>query len=360
MASEKPRIAILYPAEAAVRASAMLDSSRYAPTAAALRAAGLEAEGAPYCDEAVAEVRAQLKNVQGVLIWYNPNEHGRDRSVLNAMLSEVAQAGVMVSAHPAVIAKMGTKEVLYLTRGMGWGTDIRLYGSLDAMRSELPTVLSGGPRVLKQIRGQSGDGVWKVELAEMPTAPGAPGHGMTDATTLLVRHAQRGSPEERISLGAFLARCQPYFAATGAMIDQAYQPRLTEGMIRCYLVGDRVAGFGEQLVNMLYPAAPGAPPSEAPLPGPRLYYPPTRADFQQLKEKLEREWVGEMCGLLSLTRDELPVLWDADFMYGPKDASGSDTYVLCEINISSVYPYPESAMAPLAEETARRVRASRS
>ena len=44
-------------------------------------------------------------------------------------------------------------------------------------------------------------------------------------------------------------------------------------------------------------------------------------------------------------------------MYGPKDASGDDTYVLCKINVSSVYPFPDEALEPLAEETLRRVRA---
>jgi len=29
------------------------------------------------------------------------------------------------------------------------------------------------------------------------------------------------------------------------MIDQIYQRRLPQGMVRCYLVRDQVAGFGE-------------------------------------------------------------------------------------------------------------------
>jgi hypothetical protein len=33
------------------------------------------------------------------------------------------------------------------------------------------------------------------------------------------------------------------------MIDQPYQARLIDGMVRCYVVGDTVAGFGEQLVD---------------------------------------------------------------------------------------------------------------
>src|SRR3546814_15956482 len=75
------------------------------------------------------------------------------------------------------------------------------------------------------------------------------------------------------------------------MIDQAYQARLTDGMVRCYLVGNRVAGFGEQHVNALYPAAPGADPRSALEPGQRLYFPPTRADFQEIGSASCRERV---------------------------------------------------------------------
>lgn len=301
----RKRVAIVFPVEAKLRASARLEDTRFAATASALVVAGMDVEGAPYADEAVEEVRAQLLRVDGVLVWINPIERGRDRSVLNAMLSDVASQGVMVSADPAVIDRMGTKEVLYRTRAMSWGGDTYLYASLEAMQLELPRSLATGPRVLKQIRGQSGDGVWKVEMAIPGREP-----------TLRVRPAKRGSMEETMSLSSLLCQCKPYFSGEGGMIDQAYQSRLTDGMVRCYLVRDRVAGFGEQLVNMLYPAAPGASSTDAPQPGPRHYFPPSRPDFQRLKDKLEREWVGELCKLLNLDRSELPVIWDADFLYG--------------------------------------------
>jgi hypothetical protein len=176
---------------------------------------------------------------------------------------------------------------------------------------------------------------------------------------LRVRHAKRGSVEETLTFDAFLTRCQPYFVGNGGMIDQAYQSRLTDGILRCYLVGDRVAGFGEQLVNALYPAAPGASADSAPQPGPRLYYPPTRPDFQRLKNNLESEWLEQLCEILAIEKKQLPVLWDADFLYGPKDDAGLDTHVLCEINVSSVYPFPDDALAPLAAETLARIDAAR-
>jgi hypothetical protein len=65
-------------------------------------------------------VRHQLNQVDGVLMWVNPNEGGRNRSILDAMLRDIASNGVFVSTHPDVILKMGTKEVLFQTREMQW------------------------------------------------------------------------------------------------------------------------------------------------------------------------------------------------------------------------------------------------
>lgn len=352
--TDRRRVAILFPADASQGLATDIMRSRLAGVATALTAAGLEVVGAPYADPFAGPVRTLLQSANAVLVWFNPIEAGRDRSILNAMLRDVAGTGVRVSAHPDVIDRIGTKQVLYRTRNMGWGCDTRMYANADAMRAGLlDTLLSGHARVLKQIRGQSGDGVWMVQAAGQGRGPATV---LSTASPMRVRHAKRGSVETEMSLGDFLALCEPYFAA-GGMIEQPYQERLSEGMIRCYVVGDRVAGFGEQLVNALYPAPPGAPPSDAPQPGPRLYFPPTRPDFQPLKEKLEREWVAELCRCTGLTAPNLPVLWDADFLYGPKDAAGRDTYVLCEINVSSVYPFPDDALAPLVQHVVAWTRA---
>jgi len=127
------------------------------------------------------------------------------------------------------------------------------------------------------------------------------------------------------------------------MIDQAWQPRLVDGMVRAYLVEDRVAGFGHQAVNALFPAAPGQP---APQPGPRLYHDADLPQFQGLKRLLETEWLEMLRSRVGLPRDRLPLLWDCDFLFGEPAADGTERFVLCEIN-SSVAPFPPSAIAPL-------------
>jgi hypothetical protein len=50
------------------------------------------------------------------------------------------------------------------------------------------------------------------------------------------------------------------------------------------------------------------------------------------------------------------MVWDADFMLGPRGADGTDSYVLGEINVSSVHPMPEEASAEIARRVAERLR----
>ena len=340
------RVALLYPGDSEARKNAAPENSRFLKVFQVLEELGLKTEPAVYHDDFCDEVRRQLMQMDGVLVWVNPVQGGRDRSILDAMLREVAASGIFVSAHPDIILKLGTKEVLYRTRDIGWGCDTRLYSSMEEMRSELPLRLARGEaRVLKQYRGSGGDGVWKVTLARSSASE----------TLIYARHANRGSIEEKIPLSEFFNRCERYFAGNGRMIDQAYQARLPEGMIRCYLVHEKVAGFGHQAINALYPAPPGAPPEEAPQPGPRLYHPPTVPEFQPLKRRLEEEWVPELQRMLDIPTDQLPVLWDCDFLFGPKDQSGEDTYVLCEINVSSVSPFPDSALPLIARAVCVRI-----
>jgi hypothetical protein len=86
-------------------------------------------------------------------------------------------------------------------------------------------------------------------------------------TPVKVLHAQRGSIPEELSLGDFMNRCHVYFAGDGKIIDQVFQPRLREGMIRCYLTQNEVVGFGHQLIKALMPPpAAGHPGAAQPAP----------------------------------------------------------------------------------------------
>jgi hypothetical protein len=318
----------------------------------ALEALGIAGEPMLYSEEAQEAVRTRLLTVDGVLVWVDPLTAGKDRSQLDPLLREVAAQGIWVSAHPDVILKMGVKEVLYRTRDLGWGSDMDRYLSPEDFEKRFPARLAAaGPRVLKQNRGNGGQGVWKVELLSHPTASPGP-----DAP-VRVLHAQRGSVPEDLLLGAFMERCRIYFAGDGRIIDQSFQPRLPEGMIRCYLTQNEVVGFGHQLIKALIPPPPDAN-SEAVQPGPRIMHPADAVPFQRLRHQMEAEWVPALQALLNIPTASLPALWDADFLYGPRTKDGADTYILCEINASSVAPYPDSAGPKVAGAVLAGIRAA--
>jgi hypothetical protein len=319
----------------------LAESCRLNGVFAAFGALGVPAEPVIYADDRVDADRAQLLDLNGVLVWVNPIEQGLDRSKLDALLREVADAGVWVSAHPNVILRMATKRVLFDTRELSWGTDTRLYLSPAELRQELPVRLADGTaRVLKQQRGMGGQGVWKVER-DTPD----------DDARLRVQHATHNAPPERLRLSEFVARCEPYFEAGGLMVEQPFQERIGEGMIRVYLTHDEVVGFAHQYPAGLRPESAGEPPS-----GKRFEL-ANAGDYQDLRDLMESEWVPQLQQLLDLDAHSLPVIWDADFLYGPKTASGDDTYVLCEINASSTFAFPEHAMPTVAEAALDRLAA---
>jgi hypothetical protein len=297
---------------------------------------GVQAEPVVYSDGEAEAVLKQLLELDGVLVWVNPIEKGLDRSKLDPLLREVAESGVFVSAHPDVILRMGTKEVLVETRSMSWGTDTHIYRSSDELRQEFPQRLAThSPLVLKQQRGMGGQGVWKVEYL--------------DGRAITTQHAAGAAEPEQTTLAEFLDLCESYFAGFGVIVEQPYQPRLPEGMVRVYLTHDRVVGFTHQ-----HPPGLVAPGTELPSPS-KVFEPPTAPQYQDIRTRAESEWVPELRRILALEPRELPVIWDLDFLYGPKTLDGKDTYVLCEINVSSTFAFPEVAMPGVARAAIERI-----
>ncbi|WGR70241.1 MULTISPECIES: Cj0069 family protein [unclassified Bradyrhizobium] len=332
------RVAILWRGDEEARRSAAPETSRFRNVFAALKDIGVDAEPVVYEDDVRDAVSAQLATFDGVLVWVNPIHEGRNRANLDALLREVAARGVWVSAHPDVILKMGTKEVLHRTRTMSWGCDTALYRTAEAMRAELPSRLAAGPRVIKRNRGNGGQGVWKLEALA----------GSSNRLTVRVLDATK-DVSEVVTLNDFLDRCIAYFE-DGNVIDQPFQTRLSEGVVRCYMAGDRCAGFGHHKVKALVEAL--AARAEA---GPRLYTSKSHPRFQRLRRLMEDEWTPQLMSSLDIPISDLPMIWDADFMLGPPGTDGTDSYVLGEINVSSVFPIPDEAPAEIARRVADRL-----
>ena len=178
---------------------------------------------------------------------------------------------------------------------------------------------------IKQNRGNGGQGVWKVELSPRLQAPICP----------FWKHVRGSVPQSVPARRVPIASCGGYFADGGCIIDQPFQAA-SAGRNDPLLHGHRQ---GRRLRASAYQGADSAaarrPDSPAAQPGPRIMHPATAPEFQALRVKMESEWVPQMMQLFGLARDALPIIWDADFLYGPRTTDGEDTYVLvrdqCEL-----------------------------
>ena len=350
-----PRIGLLWRGDPAADPYSTPGAERLGPLMEALRRLNVAVVPVVYREDAADAVRARLLGLDGVLVWVNPIQDGANRSHLDALLREAAAKGVWVSADPEVILTLGTKEVLYRTRDVGWGAGTDLYLDAADFRARFPRALARDKvRVLKQARGNGGNGVWRVELADPAPGAGEPGPG----ALVRVRHAkeQEKAQTEELRLGDFLDRCEEYFAWSGSLVDQPFHERLADGLIRCYFVHDEVVGFRHQWPRGLLEPATEAARQPAP---PSFCEDPDSPAYRLLRQCAEQRWIPRMKQALGLDKFTLPAIWDADFLYGPKTPAGQDTYVLCEINVSAVWPFPDQAVEKLAQAAAARVRASR-
>jgi hypothetical protein len=284
-------------------------------------------------------VRREALQCNAVLTWINPFEPNLNRAALDALLRELATAGVWVSAHPDTILRIGTKDVLVATQLLAWSVEASALRSIEEFRQRFPAIVRREhSRILKQYRGHSGQGVWKVTAVssdkyEVRSA------ARSEAAVELDEHSMTAFFDERV------------FAQGSHLIEQRWMSTMDRGMVRAYLCGTQVTGFGYQEIIALHPVGADDDFTRQ-QPSRRYYYTEDCFLFRRLRERLEREWIPALQTLLTIADEELPVLWDADFFFGdPPDAE----FLLCEINASCVSPFPDSAITKMITALERRL-----
>ncbi|MCL2093599.1 MAG: Cj0069 family protein [Treponema sp.] len=310
---------------------------KYRLLAEALVKQGFSVDTVLYHDSAAEQLEGDLAAYNAVLVWVNPIEQGGDRRRLDKLLRDTAGKGVPVYTHPDTILKIGTKKVLYTSREMDWGGDTDLYATYDDFEKRFISSLSTGSiRILKQYRGNGGNGVFKVSLD---------GSG----ENLTVIHAPAPLNVQTLSKEEFLVKFRPFFENDGLLINQKWAEGIINGMVRCYLTGDKVSGFGYQESNALCPES-AAPDAKVRPVSSRYYFSEDCGLFQDLRNIMEEKWVPEIMKVHSLDLEHMPLLWDIDlFINDPYTNETAKKYTLCEINVSCVSPFPPSCVRYVVE-----------
>ena len=307
------------------------------PIIAALQAAGWHAEVVVYRPEWANKIFDYVSgSFDAYISRVNPGNIPGGEEGYFALLERLADDGLAAFSRPAEMLAYGAKDALVKLNDTALvPEDTAAYYDIDSFREAFPISLARGERVLKQNRGSTGEGIWRVQLADESARP-APGEAVAIDAQVTCTEAVDNHTETH-SLGEFMSRCEEYLEGeSGMLVDMRFLPRIVEGEIRVLVVVDtpvavinkRPAAGGNAFSATLFSGAHYThnTPEE---------WPELLSIFERYRPVIAERLGGELGGTM-------PLLWTADFILADGDdgaesaSSSSDAYVLGEINCSCV------------------------
>ncbi|MGV6813909.1 MAG: Cj0069 family protein, partial [Phycisphaerales bacterium] len=278
-----------------------------------------------YEDEQRGEIyKYAVQNATAYISRINPGNL-EDETGYFQMLRELVANGVEGLPHPDAMIAYGAKNALTkLTDTQLVPSDTYAYYDFEDFKTTFRQNILNGVRVLKQNRGSTGEGIWRVELKGKPKMTAD--DKLSLKTIVRCTEAKDNHVEER-PLGEFIDFCEQYIGGrNGMIVDMPFMPRIKEGEIRVlmlrrtpvYVVHKKPAQTEDAFSATLYSGAAYTyqKPEEWP-------------DLMAMVDKNLDLMIERLGGYA------IPLLWTADFMLDT-DQDGNDTYVLGEINASCV------------------------
>lgn len=294
------------------------------PIIESLRKRGWSAEIIFYQDEDRGEIYRYIhEKADAYISRVNPGNLV-DETGYFQMLKELVSNGIEGLPHPDAMVAYGAKNSVEKLKGTAIvPEDVYTYYDFDTLKENLQKSLCKGVRVLKQNRGSTGEGIWKVEVIEREkyktTIP-------LNAKLKLVEAKDNHSEEK--TLQEFLEFCIQYLeGSNGMLLDMPFLERIVEGEIRVLMLRNKV-------VNIVHkkPAESKDAFSATLFSGAKYRYdkpdkwPDLVALIQKMVPTIQKR----------LGNYDLPLIWTADFILDTDSKTQKDKYVLGEINASCV------------------------
>ena len=241
------------------------------------------------------------------------------------MLRELVANGVEGLPHPDAMINYGAKNSIENLKETDLvPSDVETYYDFETFKSKFPINLENGVRVLKQNRGSTGEGIWRVELLERVENES----GEISLTNSQVKLTEaKDNHVEMKSLGEFIDFCVPYLdGPAGMILDMPFLERIKEGEIRVFMLR-------REPVNVVHKK----PAEDADAFSATLF---SGANYTYQKPEEYPELINIVKKNLNLIIEKLggydiPLIWTLDFILD-YDKNGKDKYVLGEINASCV------------------------
>ncbi|MEN0588707.1 Cj0069 family protein [Kurthia gibsonii] len=290
------------------------------PMVQALQQRGFEAEVVFYDFERQQEILNDvLENACAYVSRINPGNL-KHESAYFSMLRQLCENGIIGMPHPDAMIGYGAKDALVkLTNTSLVPKDTYAYYSLQELFEQFPSSLAKGERVLKQNRGSTGEGIWRVSLVDEGEVPHA--KSKIKCTEAKDNHV------EYWELRDFMYFCEQYITGdNGMLVDMPFLPRIKEGEIRLLMLKDCP-------INVVHKKPQDHEDAfSATLFSGAAY----RYDSPEEWQELVTSFLMQLPDVTKqLGGYDLPLLWTADFILDT-NPDGTDCYVLGEMNCSCV------------------------
>ncbi|ERI07596.1 Cj0069 family protein [Aneurinibacillus aneurinilyticus] len=293
------------------------------PMLKSLRKRGWMAEVIFYADEKKDEIFERVvQDADAYVSRINPGNL-KDESAYFQLLRQLCEFGVKGMPHPDAMIGYGAKDALIKLRDTPLvPEDTFAYYDIASFKKNFPKSLKKGERVLKQNRGSTGEGIWRVQLA----SDSEEAEEVSLNATLRCTEAKDNHVEEH-TLETFMTFCEQYIIGeNGMLVDMPFLPRIKEGEIRLLMLH-------KTPVNVVHKKpAEGEDAFSATLFSGAKY----RYDSPEEWGGLVRSFLDSLPVIMErLGGYNLPLIWTADFILDT-DEQGHDCYILGEMNCSCV------------------------
>merc|ERR1711871_1223674 len=231
------------------------------PFANGMISAGMSCQLVHYVHEEHDKFMEVMKGFDAIIVRCNPGQikaDGGDQGKFDDGMRAVRAAGIQVWPSPDVMEQMGAKDALTKIANMNIGLEDTLAYYEEAMFIDgFKKTMAFQPRVIKQNRGSSGEGIWIIKLKEGNYCSSFGERSCEDSEVLHLMEANDNHEEEH-TVGEFIEFCingrtdksgewtskgvgkylEGGKAAGGQLVDQRFCPRIVEGELRVNMVND--------------------------------------------------------------------------------------------------------------------------
>merc|ERR1719199_1306643 len=303
----------------------------YVPFANGMIGAGLSCQVIHYLHEEHDKFFEVCKDFDALIVRCNPGQikaDGGSQEKFDDSMRGLIKGGMQVWPSPDVMEFMGAKDALTKIAHLNIGLpDTLSYYSEESFVAGFKKTMAFQPRVIKQNRGSSGEGIWIIKLQSGKYCSTFGERSCTDDEVLELMEANDNHAETH-TVGEFIEFCvngrnaksgtwtskgvgkylEGGKEAGGMLVDQRFCPRIVEGELRYNMAGKNLVGIIHKKPKAGGISAVGGTGSIY------TYYAPEEPLFANLTDDFLSKDIDLIMPSLGLGDQPIPLWWTGDFI----------------------------------------------